>query len=41
MNQWEKRDTDIHQPQMYKDQLEIYCELQMVAHCFFTKKLFK
>lgn len=40
MNQREKRDTDIHQPRMYKDQLEICCELQMVAHCFFfTKKV--
>lgn len=38
MNQREKRDTDIHQPRMYKDQLEICCELQMVAHCFFYKK---
>lgn len=38
MNQREKRDIDIHQPRMYKDQLEICCELQMVAHCFFFYK---
>lgn len=42
MNQREKRDIDIHQPRMYKYQLEICCELQMVAHWFFLqKKLFK